>query len=137
MKDKTSTKDLSLTSNERIFLEVKSIFRPKKYKNFNPQGLKIYTFNSGFKKKYKDLLIIIFDNLVNNYCVYSKTSTPSAPILWDKKNNRGKSKALIVNSGNANAHTGKEGIRIIDNYVNELVRKYKLNKKDESKTNDK
>ena len=77
MKDKTSTKDLSLTSNERIFLEVKSIFRPKKYKNFDPQGLKIYTFNSGFKKKYKDLLIIIFDNLVNNYCVYSKTSTPS------------------------------------------------------------
>ena len=85
MKDKTSTKDLSLTSNERIFLEVKSIFRPKKYKNFNPQGLKIYTFNSGFKKKYKDLLIIIFDNLANNYCVYSKTSTPSTinfPELW-------------------------------------------------------
>ena len=59
-------------------------------------------------------MIIIFDNLVNNYCLYSKTSTPSAPILWDKKNNRGKSKALIVNSGNANAHTGKEGLNIIE-----------------------
>ena len=128
MKDKTSTKDLSLTSNERIFLEVKSIFRPKKYKNFNPQGLKIYTFNSGFKKKYKDLLIIIFDNLVNNYCVYSKTSTPSAPILWDKKNNKGKTKALIVNSGNANAHTGKEGLNIIENYVKKLCKIIKCKK---------
>ena len=127
MKHKTSTKDLRLTSNERIFLDSKSIFRPTKYKNINPNGLKIYTFNSGFKKKYKDLLIIIFDNLANNYCVYSNTSTPSAPIIWDKKNNKGKCKALIINSGNANAHTGKEGINIIENYVKKLSNKIKCN----------
>ena len=34
------------------------------------------------------------------------TTMPSAPIIWDKKNNKGKCRALIVNSGNANAHTG-------------------------------
>ena len=128
MKHKTSTKDLRLTSNERIFLDSKSIFRPKKYKNIYPNGLKIYTFNSGFKKKYKDLLIIIFDNLANNYCVYSNTSTPSAPIIWDKKNNKGKCKALIINAGNANAHTGKAGINIIEKYVKKLSNKINCNK---------
>jgi glutamate N-acetyltransferase/amino-acid N-acetyltransferase len=45
---------------------------------------------------------------------------PSAPIIWDKKNNEGSCKALIVNSGNANAHTGKEGIQNIDKYVKAL-----------------
>ena len=33
MKQKTSTKDLSLRSNERLFFENGSMFAPKKYKN--------------------------------------------------------------------------------------------------------
>ena len=100
-----------------------SIFKPKKIEDFNPSGLKLYTFNAGFKKKDKDLLVIIFDKIINVCCVYSKTSTPSAPIIWDKKNNKGKAKALVVNSGNANAHTGKKGLKIIDSYVKALTKK--------------
>ena len=46
-----------------------SIFKPKKIKDFNPSGLNIYTFNAGFKKKDKDLLLIIFD-LIDLYLVY-------------------------------------------------------------------
>ena len=102
-----------------------SIFKPKKIKDFNPSGLKIFTFNAGFKKKDKDLLLIIFDKIINVCCVYSKSSTPSAPIIWDKKNNNGRVKALVVNSGNANAHTGKEGLKIIDQYVKALTKKIK------------
>ncbi len=117
---KSSTKDLALSSNERLFLKGNSIFKPKKYSNLKPKGLKIYTFHAGFKKKLKDLLIIIFDKTVNSKIVYSKTSMPSAPIIWDLKNNKGKVKALIVNSGNANAHTGKKGIDTINEYVNYL-----------------
>ncbi len=117
---KSSTKDLALSSNERLFLKGNSIFKPKKYNNLKPKGLKIYTFHAGFKKKLKDLLIIIFDKTVNSKIVYSKTSMPSAPIIWDLKNNKGTVKALIVNSGNANAHTGKKGIDTIDKYTNYL-----------------
>ena len=102
-----------------------SIFKPKKIKDFNPSGLDIFTFNAGFKKRDKDLLLIIFDKIINVCCVYSKTSTPSAPIIWDKKNNKGKAKALIVNAGNANAHTGKDGLKIIDKYVKALTNKIK------------
>ena len=102
-----------------------SIFKPKKIQDFNPSGLNIFTFNAGFKKKDKDLLLIIFDKIINVCCVYSKTSTPSAPIIWDKKNNKGKVKALVVNAGNANAHTGKDGLKIIDKYVEALTNKIK------------
>ncbi len=104
-----------------------SIFKPKKIKDFNPSGLNIFTFNAGFKKKDKDLLLIIFDKIVNVCCVYSKTSTPSAPIIWDKINNKGKAKALVVNSGNANAHTGNDGLKIIDKYVKALSKKIECN----------
>ena len=102
-----------------------SIFKPKKIKDFNPSGLNIFTFNAGFKKRDKDLLLIIFDKIINVCSVYSKTSTPSAPIIWDKKNNKGKVKALVVNAGNANAHTGKDGLKIIDKYVEALTNKIK------------
>ena len=110
MKKNSSTKDLTLSNNERLIYEGNSIFKPKKYKNFNPSGFRILTFHAGFKKKLNDLLIILFDNIVNSSNFYSNTSTPSAPIIWDKKYNKGRVKAIIVNSGNANAHTGNNGI---------------------------
>ena len=72
---KSSTKDLSLSSNERLFFEAGSIFHPKKYQNFIPKGLEIYTFNAGFKKKLHDLLVIIFTDKVNSYKVFSKMQT--------------------------------------------------------------
>jgi len=124
MRKKSSTKDLSLSSNERLSLKSRSIFKPKKYFNIYPEGFKIYTFNAGFKKNLEDLLIIVFDNPVNISVVYSKTSMPSAPIIWDKKNNNGTAKVLIVNSGNANAHTGKNGIKIINEYVSHICKNF-------------
>ncbi len=123
MKKNTSTKELKLSNNEKLYLESKSLFQPNKFENLFPDGLKIYTFHAGFKKKFKDLLVIVFDKTASVSCVYSKTSMPSAPIIWDKINNKGKVKALIVNSGNANAHTGVKGIDAINNYVNFLCRK--------------
>ncbi len=120
MKFKNATKDLDLKSNDRLYLKFKSPFAPKHYKDLKPKGFKIFTFNSGFKKKNDDLLIILFDEIVNVACKYSLTTMPSAPIIWDKKNNKGTCKAVIVNSGNANAHTGKRGLQNIDNYASEL-----------------
>ena len=117
MNNNSSTKDLSLSSNERLSINNKSFFAPKKYTKVIPKGLKFYTFHAGFKKKLDDLLLVIFEKPINASVVYSKTSMPSAPIVWDKKNNKGKVKVLIVNSGNANAHTGKYGVKIIDEYT--------------------
>jgi len=120
MNIKTSTKDLGLTNNEKLAISDVSPFKPKNIKNLKPSYLKFFCFNSGFKKKNNDLLILIFDKIINVHCIYSLTSTPSAPIIWDKKNNKGKCKVLIVNSGNANAHTGNEGLALINNYIFEI-----------------
>ena len=98
-------------------IKYRSPFEPKYIKNYFPKNFKIYTFNAGFKKKNLDLLILVFDKIVPVASVYSKTSTPSAPIIWDKKNNKGYCKVLIVNSGNANAHTGLKGIKEIHKYA--------------------
>ena len=81
MNKKSSTKDLGLTSNERLFLKNKSIFSPKKFIDLKPNSFRIYTFHAGFKKKFDDLLVIVFDKPVNSASVYSRTSTPSAPII--------------------------------------------------------
>ena len=54
---------------------------------------------------------------------------PHHPLLsFGIKNNKGKARALIVNSGNANAHTGSKGIKVIDKYVNKLINLLKCKK---------
>ena len=126
MSKNTSIKDLSLSNNERLFIKnnQKSLFQFTQIKKFTSDFVKFYTFHVGFKKKRDDLLIAVFNNPVAVSAVYSKTSTPSAPIIWDKKNNKGYCKVLIVNSGNANAHTGKSGINSINKYTKIIAQKY-------------
>ncbi len=120
MKFKNATKELVNKNINRFYIKAKSPFAPKHYKDLKPKGFRIFTFNSGFKKKNDDLLIIIFDKMFNVACKYSLTSMPAAPLIWNKKNNLGKCMALIVNSGNANAHTGEEGIQNINKYTYQL-----------------
>ena len=130
MANERSTKDLSLSSNERLYLKNNHsfLFKIKKAKNFKSKYLDFYTFHVGFKKKLDDLLVVVFKELTPLSAVYSKTSTPSAPIIWDKKNNRGICKLLIINAGNANAHTGKNGIKAIDKYVASASKYFKCKK---------
>ena len=130
MKFKNARKDLNLRPNDRLYKNSKSPFAPKHFKDLNPKGFKIFTFKSGFKKKNDDLLIIVFDEIINVACKYSLTSTPSAPIIWDKKNNKGTCRALIVNSGNANAHTGDIGVQNINKYTKQLAQLISCSTKD-------
>ena len=94
-----------------------SPFKPKKIKNVKTSGLTIYTFNAGYKKIKEDLLIVVFDKPVELAAVFTKSSTPSAPVIWNKKQYKTNlCKVLIVNSGNANAYTGVKGIESIKKY---------------------
>ena len=94
-----------------------SPFKPKKFLNFKPQHFNIFTFKAGFKKHNKDLLVIVFNKLVTVSAVYTKSSTPSAPVIWSKKRKNNLCKILIINSGNANAFTGILGLKAIRNYA--------------------
>ena len=129
MKKNSSTKDLALSSNERIYVKknIESLFYFPTSSNFTSKNVKFYTFHSGFKKKHEDLLIVVFNLPVSVAAVYSNTSTPSAPIIWDKKNNKGLCRVLIVNAGNANAHTGLRGLKNIDIYAKKAASFFKCN----------
>ena len=127
MDKNSSTMDLNFKYKDRVLTrKIKtSLFKPKIINNLKPKNIKFFTFHSGFKKKNKDLLIVVFERPVFVATLYSKTSTPSAPIIWDKKNNNGLCKVLIVNAGNANAHTGDSGIKVIDKYSRILCQEIK------------
>lgn len=90
------------------------------------KGLKISTTNCGIKYKNRDdLLVVIFDEPANVAGVLTTSSMPAAPVVWCRKNLKsGVARALIVNAGNANAFTGKEGeeavLRTADKVAKEL-----------------
>ena len=94
-----------------------SPFKPKNFAKFKPLHFEIYTFKAGFKKYNNDLLVIVFDKLVPMSAVYTQSSIPSAPVIWDRKIEKNLCKVLIVNSGNANAFTGIKGLNAIKSYT--------------------
>ncbi|MBE7415699.1 MAG: bifunctional glutamate N-acetyltransferase/amino-acid acetyltransferase ArgJ [Deltaproteobacteria bacterium] len=68
---------------------------------------------AGIKKNgKKDLAVIVSDSPASVAGVFTTNTVKAAPVLLDMKRIRkGLASGLIVNSGNANACTGKEGMR--------------------------
>ena len=75
------------------------------------KGIYINTANIGIKSKAKqDVALVSFKELANVATVLTKSKTYAPNIKWLKNiKNNGKAKLLFVNSGNANAYTGKQG----------------------------
>mgnify|MGYP001425545059 FL=1 len=75
------------------------------------KNLQIDTIKAGIKSKLKeDIAIVSFKELANVASVFTKSKTCAPNITWLKKiKNNEKAKALYINSGNANAYTGKNG----------------------------
>lgn len=58
-----------------------------------------------------DLLLVTLDAGTTAAGVFTKSKAPSAPVDWCRSIlPSGKARALVVNSGNANAFTGKKGV---------------------------
>ena len=74
-------------------------------------GVRFATAEAGIKyKNRRDVLLAIFDKGTTVAGVFTKSKCPSAPVDWCKVAVKsGKARALLVNSGNANAFTGKRG----------------------------
>lgn len=75
------------------------------------QGFKAAGIHCGLKKKNKDLALIYSDVPSISAATYTLNKAAAAPVIISKKITDDKSnvKAIIVNSGNANACTGIEG----------------------------
>ena len=86
---------------------------PKTYATLPPiEGMRIATAEAGIKYKNRtDLLLVVFDKPAAVAGVFTKSKCPSAPVDHCRKSlTGGKARALVVNSGNANAFTGSKGV---------------------------
>jgi len=64
------------------------------------------------KSKKKDLALIYTPHLASAAAVFTTNKVKAAPVLVSQKNIKtGKAYAIVINSGNANACTGKQGIK--------------------------
>src|SRR5947209_3894152 len=74
-------------------------------------GMRIATGSAGIKYQGRtDVLLALFDEGTTVAGVLTRSKCPSAPVEWCRaKLKGGKARALVVNSGNANAFTGKTG----------------------------
>lgn len=86
-------------------------------------GMKIGTSAAEIKyQKRKDLALFTFAKGTSIAGVYTKSSIVSETINWTRKvGKKGKARALIVNSGNANCFTGYEGKLSIYQITEELA----------------
>lgn len=75
-------------------------------------GFKAASASAGIKKgSQHDLAIFFSEHPTVSTAVFTKNLVQAAPILWAKKNGSLKSlRGVLVNSGNANACTGDEGM---------------------------
>ncbi|MEO8667587.1 MAG: bifunctional glutamate N-acetyltransferase/amino-acid acetyltransferase ArgJ [Bauldia sp.] len=75
-------------------------------------GVRFATAEAGIKYKNRtDVLLAVFDKGTEAGGVFTRSKCPSAPVDWCRAAlaSGGKARALLVNSGNANAFTGKRG----------------------------
>ena len=85
---------------------------PKKYPKMPAiEGVRIATAEAGIKYKGRtDVLAMVFDEGTAAAGVFTRSKCPSAPVDFCRQNlSGGKARILVVNSGNANAFTGKKG----------------------------
>src|ERR1700758_1036141 len=74
-------------------------------------GVKLATAEAGIRYRNRtDVLLAVLDEGTTVAGVFTRSKCPSAPVEWCRaKLPGGKARALVVNSGNANAFTGKTG----------------------------
>ncbi len=85
---------------------------PKKYPRMPiVEGVRIATAEAGIKYRNRtDLLAMVFDEGTTVAGVFTRSKCPSAPVDYCRENlGAGKARMLVVNSGNANAFTGRKG----------------------------
>ena len=95
---------------------VKSPLAPARFPSLDPiHGVRLATARAGIRDRDRaDVVLVLFDAATTVAGVFTRSRCPSAPVEWCKAVLAGgKARALLVNSGNANAFTGKHGRRSV------------------------
>lgn len=90
---------------------------PKSYPDLPAvKGVRLATAAAGLKYEGRtDVLLAVFDEPAQIAGVFTQSKCTSAPVDWCKQNlSKGVARAIMVNSGNANAFTGKKGLASVE-----------------------
>src|SRR5712671_6265236 len=79
------------------------------------EGVRFATGPAGIRDKDRtDVMLAVFGKGTQAAGVFTKSKCPSAAVDWCRARLKaGKARALVVNSGNANAFTGKAGVQAV------------------------
>lgn len=78
-----------------------------------PRGFTFAATHCGLKKSRLDLALIVSDRVANAAAIFTTNRVQAAPVRVCKdhlRRSRGRVRAIIINSGNANCCTGPEGL---------------------------
>lgn len=87
----------------------------------SPKGFKSCGEFIGLKKVKKDMAIIISDCDCVGSGMFTTNIVKAAPVIWDMDKVKNKIKAIAVNSGNANACTGEQGLKDVEKTAETLA----------------
>ncbi len=93
-----------------------SPFAPKTLPQLPPiDGVRFATAAASVRYKGRtDVMLALFDPGTVAAGVTTSSKTCSAPVLWCREQfEHGRARALVVNSGNANAFTGRKGVEAV------------------------
>jgi len=77
----------------------------------HPRGFRAAGVHAGIKKKYRDLALLSSEVPCSSAAVFTTNAAAAAPVLLTRETAAcDRLRAVIVNSGNANACTGKRGL---------------------------
>ena len=108
--------------------------RPSRFRPWRPRtqpklpplaGVRLATVAAGIRYQQRtDVLLALLAPGTQVAGVFTTSKTASAPVLWcrDKLKGRATARVLVVNSGNANAFTGKAGMEGVREIADERRR---------------
>jgi glutamate N-acetyltransferase/amino-acid N-acetyltransferase len=96
---------------------------------FKIDGVEIYTCCTGMRYKRDDLFFAKFADKTTVAGVFTKNTMPGEPVVWCKKIlNKGKARALVVNSGYSNVFCGQKGVKTVEKTVAKVAEIYGFEK---------
>lgn len=95
----------------------------------NVRGITCWGAHTGVKSMKRDLAIIFSKVPANAAAVFTQNQVVAAPVTVSRKHIAdGKAQAIVINSGNANAATGKQGMEGAEAMAQSLAEELKIDK---------
>ncbi len=87
-----------------------------------PKGYTFSAAKAGLKRNGYDVALVRSTPKANVVGLYTKNKLVAAPVLYCRENDKNPIEAIIVNSKNANAATGKQGMKALECVVKEVAK---------------